>query len=82
MVLARAYAPPCSGSDDTTTNPARAAPFLERTEEERQFMLRSIEPVWVGTKSGAWPRKRAFEWLAGGCLGATCDPVLALEVRR
>jgi hypothetical protein len=45
-------------------------------------MLRSIEPVWVGMKSGAWPRKRAFEWLAGGCLGATCDPVLALEVRR
>ena len=31
----------------------------------------SIEPVWVGMKSGAWPRKRAFEWLAGGCLGAT-----------
>jgi hypothetical protein len=46
------------------------------------FMLRSIEPVWVGMKSGAWPRKRAFERLAGGCLGATCDPVLALEVRR
>jgi hypothetical protein len=45
-------------------------------------MLRSIEPVWVGMKSGAWPRKRAFEWLAGGCLGATCDPVLALEVGR
>jgi hypothetical protein len=25
---------------------------------------------WVVMKSGAWPRKRAFEWLAGGCLGA------------
>jgi len=45
-------------------------------------MLRSIEPLWVGMKSGTWPRKRAFEWLAGGCLGATGDPVLALEVRR
>jgi hypothetical protein len=37
---------------------------------------------WVRMKSGAWPRKRAFEWLAGGCLGATRDPVLAWEVRR
>jgi hypothetical protein len=37
---------------------------------------------WAGMKSGAWPRKHAFEWLAGGCLGTTCDPVLVLEVRR
>jgi hypothetical protein len=64
MVLARAYAPPCSGSDDTTTT-RRERSVPRAGQEERQFILRSIERVWVGMKSGDWPRNRVFEWLAG-----------------
>jgi len=39
-------------------------------------------PNWNLSITVGERRKRAFEWLAGGCLGAICDPVLALEAMR
>jgi hypothetical protein len=35
-------------------------PFLARTEEERQLMLRAIGPVGMGTKFGYWPAEGLF----------------------